>query len=71
MCQIILFLPMLTLPVFSLLPLVWATPLYLAALAVSAWLYWIMVRGMQRSLMAGPESLINRHGPVTRCDGGP
>ncbi|AWN14461.1 NfeD family protein [Salinisphaera sp. LB1] len=70
MCHIILFLPLLALPVFWLLPLVWAIPLYLTALAVSAWLYWIMLRGMQRPVMAGPESLLNRHGQVTQCDGG-
>lgn len=69
MCHIILFLPVLALPVFWLLPLSLAAPIYLATLLFSGWMYYAVYGAMHRPKRVGPEALLNRRGRVIRTEG--
>lgn len=69
MCHIILFLPVLALPVFWLVPLPIAGTLYLFILLFSAWMYYVVLTVMRRPARVGAETLLNRCGRVIRTQG--
>lgn len=69
MCHIILFLPVLALPVFWLLPLPIAGTLYLLTLLFSGWMYYVVLTVMHRPVRVGAATLLNRHGRVIRIQG--
>lgn len=58
MCHLILFLPVLALPIFWLMPLNLALPAYMIITSFTALLYWLIVRSMGRQPETGSESLI-------------
>jgi membrane protein implicated in regulation of membrane protease activity len=64
MCHIILFMPLLTLPIFWLLPLNIALPVYLVILALSAWLYYFVMVAMRKPVVTGIEHLLHSQGEV-------
>ncbi|HYW76013.1 MAG TPA: NfeD family protein [Gammaproteobacteria bacterium] len=69
MCHIILFLPVLALPVFWLVPLPIAGTLYLFILLFSAWMYYVVLTVMHQPARVGAETLLNRCGRVIRTQG--
>lgn len=69
MCHLVLFMPVLALPVFWLLPPTLAIPLYVLVLVLSAWLYYVVYRIMHRAPVIGPETLLNACGRVISADG--
>lgn len=69
MCHLILFMPVLALPVFWLLPWPLATAIYVFVLAVSAWLYYVTVKLMHRPSVIGAHTLIGRCGTVVQAQG--
>lgn len=69
MCHLILFLPVLALPVFWLLPLSLAAPVYLATLIFSGWMYYVIYGVMHRPKRVGAEALLNRCGRVIKAGG--
>lgn len=58
--MIVMFLPVLAIPVFWLLPSGAAIAVYLFCLALSGSLYWLMHKNMKRPIMTGNESLIGK-----------
>jgi len=64
MCHIILFLPVLALPIFWLVPLEVAVPVYLLITLFAIALYWLVARSMGRRPGAGRESLIGEEAKV-------
>jgi membrane protein implicated in regulation of membrane protease activity len=69
MCHLILFLPLLALPAFWLLPPGEATVLYVLVLTVSAGAYWLMMKAMRAPLVNGPATLMHACGVVRHADG--
>ena len=71
MCHLVLLLPLLALPVFWLLPLSIAIPVYLLVLMVT-WLAWrFIMRALHRPVVTGAQGLIGRAGEVVTAGGGP
>jgi len=64
MCHVILFLPVLALPIFWLVPLEVAVPVYLLITLFAIALYWLVARSMGRRPGAGRESLIGEEAKV-------
>ncbi len=64
MCHLILLLPLIGLPLFWLLPLSYALPLYLAIVFVSIFLYRLMMKAMRRPLHDDFRSLIGSRAEV-------
>ncbi len=58
MCHLILFMPVLALPVFWLMPLSLALPIYMIIASLTALLYWLIAKAMGRQPETGSESLI-------------
>ncbi len=58
MCHLILFMPVLALPIFWLMPLSLALPIYMIIASLTALLYWLIVKAMGRQPETGSESLI-------------
>ena len=58
MCHLILFMPVLALPIFWLMPLELATPIYIIIALIAALLYWLIAKSMSRQPETGSESLI-------------
>ena len=69
MCHLILMLPLLALPVFWLLPLSVATPVYLVIAATSGVIYWLIVRAMARRPAVGVETMIGAQAKVISVTG--
>lgn len=69
MCHILLFLPVVALPVFWLLPLSIALPVYALALAVASWVYALAIKTARRQVMTGAEGMIGESGRVVRVEG--
>lgn len=67
MCHLILFLPVLALPVFWLLPPGLSVPTYAVALILSAGIYWLAIRALHRPVTCGSEALIRRQGTVIQA----
>ena len=62
MCHLILLLPVLALPVFWLMPLALAVPVYGIVLGFSAAIYWYAVQAMRRPVQTGSEGMIGETG---------
>lgn len=67
MCHLILFMPLFTLPVFWLLPLTAALPIYGAVTAVSLWIYYYAWRVSRVRSVCGREGLLGARGVVTNA----
>lgn len=64
MCHLLLLMPLVALPMFWFLPLAVAAPIYGVILALSAWLYLLMMRAMHKPLLLGRASLLHKRGVV-------
>ena len=64
MCHIILVLPIISLPMFLLLPLPVASVVYLLILAFSVWVYHRLMDSMHQPVCTGREGLIHANGEV-------
>ena len=62
MCHLLLLLPVLALPVFWLMPLALAVPVYGTALGFSVAIYWYAVQAMKRPVLTGAEGIIGETG---------
>ncbi len=69
MCHLILALPLLALPVFWLLPLAAAIPLYGATLALIVGVCVLAVKAMRKPVCAGAEDLLHAVGTVRAMQG--
>lgn len=70
MCHLILFLPVLALPVFWLLPLPVAGFVYGITLLLSMTMYYMIFKVMHQPNQLGVDTLLNRKGRVLRSEGG-
>lgn len=64
MCHLLLLLPVIGLPIFWLVPLSLALPLYLVIAVISIISYWIMVSSMRKPVQTGVETLIGAEAQV-------
>lgn len=64
MCHLVLFLPVFALPVFWLLPMSLAAPLYGAVAVVSLVLYAYTVKAMKQRRLNGAEGMLGEAGQV-------
>ena len=64
MCHLLLGLPLFALPIFWLLPLAAAVPLYVAATAVSLGVYVLALKAMHTPRMNGGEAMLGTTGRV-------
>lgn len=62
MCHLVLFAPVLALPVFWLLPLSVALPLYGIVLVLTALVGWPVVTAMRRPTVTGAEGMLGAKG---------
>ena len=69
MCHVLLALPLLALPVFWLLPLSAAFPIYGAVTGISAVIYWYALLAMKRPVVTGMEGMIGETGTVVEASG--
>jgi len=70
-CHLLLLLPLLALPVFWLMPLSVAVPVYVLVLVLSAAVYYLAIRAMHLPVRTGKEELLHAVGMVTgRLNGG-
>ena len=69
MCHLILLLPLIALPIFWLVPLTTAFPIYGIVFLVSVWTYWYVVQSMRRPVVAGREELLHANGRVLEVHG--
>lgn len=69
MCHIVLAMPILTLPIFWLLPPNVATPIYAIIVLLSGLLYWQITRAMRRPVATGTESLLGTRAEVVSKSG--
>ncbi len=69
MCHFLLLLPLLTLPVFWILPLAPALSVYGLVVAVSAAIYWYAIQAMRRPVQTGPQGMLGEVGEVTASRG--
>ncbi|MBI3041745.1 MAG: hypothetical protein HYY78_02855 [Betaproteobacteria bacterium] len=69
MCHLILAMPLLALPVFWLLPMGAAIPLYGAAVAVTAGVYVLAVKAMRKPVCTGAEDMLRAVGTVREVRG--
>ncbi len=64
MCHLILLMPVLALPIFWLMPLNLAIPIYMIIGLITGFLYWLIAKSMGRQPETGSESLIGAAGEV-------
>jgi len=57
MCHLLLFMPVIALPIFWLAPLNVAIPIYAVIVLISGVLYWLIVKSMRKTPLVGAESL--------------
>jgi membrane-bound ClpP family serine protease len=78
MCHLIFLAPVLALPVFWLLPLSVALPIYLGVVALTALITWPVIGPLRRSPVTGREGMIGARGEaltplsprgLVRCQG--
>ncbi len=69
MCHFVLLMPLFALPVFWLLPWPLATAIYVCVLALSAWLYYVIIRLMHRPSKIGLHTLFDADGTVVQTEG--
>lgn len=66
MCHILLLSPLIVLPVFWILPLSVAVPVYGVVLLVAGALYWGLFRSARRPRLNGGEAMLGARGRVVR-----
>ena len=64
MCHLILLMPVLGLPIFWLMPLNLAVPIYVVIVLMSAFFYWLITRAMRKPIQDGFQSLIGTEAEV-------
>ena len=64
MCHLILLMPVLGLPVFWLMPLSVALPIYIIVVLISAFLYWMIMKAMNKPPQDGFQSLVGTEAKV-------
>ncbi|MFQ5798049.1 MAG: NfeD family protein [Candidatus Binatia bacterium] len=64
MCHLVLLMPIFGLAVFWVLPFGVASPVYAVILALSAILYWKIMRAMQRPVQTGVEPMVGEFAKV-------
>lgn len=64
MCHLILFLPILGLALFFVLPLVWAGPVYAVIFLLSVAMYVLIIKAMRQPVVTGTEALLHSQGTV-------
>ena len=64
MCHLILFLPVLTLPVFWIFPFNTALPLYFSILGISLLIYFKIFKAMRQQVLTGFEGMFEKKGLV-------
>lgn len=69
MCHLLLLLPLLALPVFWVLPLSEAVPVYGVVSVTSAWIYYLAMRAMQRPVETGADALVHSTAEVVGREG--
>lgn len=69
MCHLVLFMPLFALPVFWLLPWPLATAIYACVLALSAWLYYVIIKLMHSPSKIGLHTLFDADGTIVQTDG--
>jgi membrane-bound serine protease (ClpP class) len=69
MCHLLLFLPVIALPVLWLVPLSISVPAYALAVALALWIYVLAVKAQRRPAMTGAEGMIGERGRVVQVDG--
>lgn len=58
MCHLVLLMPVIALPIFWLMPLNFAVPIYVFIALASGLLYWLITRSIMKPVATGAESLI-------------
>jgi membrane protein implicated in regulation of membrane protease activity len=61
---ILMFLPLIALPIFWFLPLGQAIIIYLLSLLLSGWMFWLMRRNKKYHVVTGREGLIGQEAEV-------
>ncbi len=64
MCHLILLMPVVALPIFWLMPLNMAIPIYIIISLIAGFLYWLIAKSMGKQPETGSESLIGAAGEV-------
>lgn len=64
MCHLLLFMPVIALPIFWLAPLNVAIPIYAVIVLISGLLYWLIVKSMRKTPLVGAESLLGSEAEV-------
>ncbi len=64
MCHLVLLMPVIALPLFWLMPLSLAAPLYAVIALVSGLLYWRIAKSMVKPIATGAESLVGTSAEV-------
>jgi membrane protein implicated in regulation of membrane protease activity len=64
MCHLILLMPVVALPIFWLMPLNLAIPIYMIIGLIAGFLYWLIAKSMRKQPETGSESLIGAAGEV-------
>ena len=64
MCHLILLMPVIALPIFWLVPLNFAVPIYVVIAAASGLIYWLITKSMMKPVTTGAESLIGTQAEV-------
>ena len=68
MCHVLLILPLVALPVFWILPLSAALPVYGVVLGLSAAIYWYAICAMRQPKQNGAEGMIGETGEIVITD---
>ncbi len=58
MCHLILLMPVIALPIFWLMPIGYAAPIYVLISLASGFFYWLITRAMRQPVRDGFRSLI-------------
>lgn len=69
MCHLVLLMPLFALPVFWLLPWPLATAIYVCVLALSTWMYYVIIKLMHRPSKIGLHTLFDADGTIVQADG--
>ena len=69
MCHLFLLLPLVALPVFWIVPLAVALPVYAVVLASSAMIYWYAIQAMRRPVQTGEEGMVGEIAEVIESHG--
>ena len=70
MCHLVLLLPLITLPMFWLMPLPEASTAYALIMSLSVWVYFRLVQTMHQPVATGQEALLHAKGEVLRGEEG-